>query len=121
LEKLKIRGKITLIGIAKKLEEIYFPGDNIPVYLDKNSYTLKLIQQIRNEAHRFGITFHRNKRSSGMIKSVLDTIKGIGPKTKEILLKEYESVNHIRDAGEEKLVNLVGKSKASLIMKFLLS
>jgi excinuclease ABC subunit C len=119
IEKLKLRGKITLIGIAKKLEEIYFPGDNIPVYLDKNSYTLKLIQQIRNEAHRFGITFHRNKRSSDMVKSVLDSIKGIGPKTKEILLKEFESVNHIKDAGEERLISLVGKAKASIIIKFL--
>ena len=78
-----------MIGIAKKLEEIYFPGDSVPIYLDKNSYSLKLIQQMRNEAHRFGINFHRDKRSSGMTKSELDEIKGIGPKTKEILLKDF--------------------------------
>ena len=91
LEKLGLRENVTMIGIAKKLEEIYFPGDSVPIYLDKNSYSLKLIQQMRNEAHRFGINFHRDKRSSGMTKSELDEIKGIGPKTKEILLKTFGS------------------------------
>ena len=89
IEKLGLRERITVIGIAKKLEEIYFPGDSLPIYLDKNSYTLKLIQNMRNEAHRFGINFHRDKRSSEMTRSVLDEIKGIGPKTKEILLKKF--------------------------------
>jgi len=98
IEKLKLREKITLIGIAKKLEEIYFPGDSVPIYLDKNSYSLKLIQQIRNEAHRFGINFHRDKRSAEMTKSNLDLIKGIGPKTKEILLKHFGSVEKISAA-----------------------
>lgn len=119
IESLNLRGKITLIGIAKKLEEIYFPGDSIPVYLDKNSYTLKLIQQIRNEAHRFGITFHRNKRSGDMIQSVLDNIKGIGPKTKEILLKEFSSINDIKEADKKKLQKLIGRSKTIILLKFL--
>ncbi len=96
IDKLGLREKITVIGIAKKLEEIYFPGDSVPIYLDKNSISLKIIQQLRNEAHRFGINFHRDKRSSEMIKSELDQIKGIGPKTKEILLKHFESVEKIR-------------------------
>ncbi|HRT48000.1 MAG TPA: excinuclease ABC subunit UvrC, partial [Bacteroidales bacterium] len=87
LEKLNLETKIPVIGIAKKLEEIYFPGDSLPFYLDKTSYTLRLIQQIRNEAHRFGLSFHRKKRSMQMIFSELDNIKGIGPKTKEILMK----------------------------------
>ena len=85
MTKLGLREKITVIGIAKKLEEIYFPGDSVPIYLDKNSISLKIIQQLRNEAHRFGINFHREKRSSDMIKSDLDRIKGIGPKTKETI------------------------------------
>ena len=119
IEALNLRGKVTLIGIAKKLEEIYFPGDSIPVYLDKNSYTLKLIQQIRNEAHRFGINFHRNKRSTDMIQSVLDNIKGIGPKTKEILLKEFDSIDKIREADENRLHNLIGRNKTEVLLKFL--
>ena len=117
--KLGLRGKITLIGIAKKLEEIYFPGDSIPVYIDKNSYSLKLIQQIRNEAHRFGINFHRDKRSTDMVKSILDNINGVGPKTKEILLREYNSIDEIRNAGEENLKKLVGAGKAKILTKFL--
>ena len=117
--KLGLRGKITLIGIAKKLEEIYFPGDSIPVYIDKNSYSLKLIQQIRNEAHRFGINFHRDKRSTDMVKSILDNINGVGPKTKEILLREYNSIDEIRNAGEENLKKLVGTGKAKILTKYL--
>ena len=117
--KLGLRGKITLIGIAKRLEEIYFPGDSIPVYIDKNSYSLKLIQQIRNEAHRFGINFHRDKRSTDMVKSILDNINGVGPKTKEILLREYNSIDEIRNAGEENLKKLVGAGKAKILTKFL--
>jgi excinuclease ABC subunit C len=118
IDKLELRDKITVIGIAKKLEEIYFPGDSVPIYLDKNSYSLKLIQQIRNEAHRFGINFHRTKRSSGMIKSELDKIKGIGPKTKEILLKNFDSPEKIRNTSANELEKLVGKSKASILTKF---
>ncbi|MGZ6523453.1 MAG: excinuclease ABC subunit UvrC, partial [Bacteroidia bacterium] len=118
IEKLELREKITLIGIAKKLEEIYFPGDSIPIYLDKNSYSLKLIQQIRNEAHRFGINFHRDKRSSEMTKSGLDQIKGIGPKTKEILLKQFGSLDKIVQASEEELKNIVGVRKADILAEY---
>ncbi|HLP74472.1 MAG TPA: excinuclease ABC subunit UvrC [Bacteroidales bacterium] len=118
LEKLGLREKITVIGIAKKLEEIYFPGDNVPIYLDKNSISLKIIQQLRNEAHRFGINFHRDKRSSGMLRSELDEIKGIGPKTKEILLKNFSSVEEIKNSERDKLVNLIGSSKTLRLKEF---
>jgi excinuclease ABC subunit C len=119
IDKLQLRDKITVIGIAKRLEEIYFPGDSVPIYLDKNSYSLKLIQQMRNEAHRFGINFHRTKRSSGMTKSELDNIKGIGPKTKEILLKNFDSLERIRETPVNDLEKLVGTSKAAILVKFL--
>jgi excinuclease ABC subunit C len=115
IDKLGLREKVTVIGIAKKLEEIYFPGDSVPIYLDKNSISLKIIQQLRNEAHRFGINFHRDKRSSNMIKSDLDQIRGIGPKTKEILLKHFDSVDKIKDASSEELENLVGTAKSSIL------
>ncbi len=118
ITRLGLRDKITIIGIAKKLEEIYFPGDSVPIYLDKNSYTLRLIQQLRNEAHRFGINFHRDKRSSDMTRSELDQIKGIGPKTKEILLKKFSSLDEIRNTAEKELGELVGNSKASILTKF---
>jgi excinuclease ABC subunit C len=118
IEKLGLRETITMIGIAKKLEEIYFPGDSVPIYLDKNSYSLKLIQQMRNEAHRFGINFHRDKRSSGMTKSELDDIKGIGPKTKEILLKNFDSPEKIRKTPAGELEKLVGRNKAEILTKF---
>ncbi len=118
IDKLKLRDKITVIGIAKKLEEIYFPGDSVPIYLDKNSYTLKLIQQLRNEAHRFGINFHRSKRSSAMIKSSLDQIKGIGPKTKAILLKEFGSVSEIKETSPKELEKLIGRSKTSILNRY---
>jgi excinuclease ABC subunit C len=115
IDKLYLREKITLIGIAKKLEEIYFPGDSIPIYLDKNTYSLKLIQMVRNEAHRFGINFHRDKRSSEMTKSGLDQILGIGPKTKEILLKHFGSPDKIMNVSEEELKNIVGVRKAAIL------
>jgi excinuclease ABC subunit C len=118
IDQLKLRDKITVIGIAKKLEEIYFPGDSVPIYLDKKSYSLKLIQQLRNEAHRFGINFHRDKRSSVMTRSILDEIKGIGPTTKETLLKKYASVDEIRKAPVEELAKLVGAKKAELLTAF---
>jgi len=118
LEKLNLREKITLIGIVKKLEEIYFPGDSIPIYLDKNSYSLKLIQQIRNEAHRFGINFHRDKRSSEMTKSSLDQIKGIGPKTKEVLLKHFGSVEKVSNAAQNDLEKVVGVRKAVILTSY---
>jgi excinuclease ABC subunit C len=119
IDKLNLRDKITIIGIAKKLEEIYFPGDSVPIYLDKNSYTLKLIQQVRNEAHRFGINFHRDKRSSDMTRSSLDEIKGIGPKTKDILLRCFGSVENILDATDEELQNAIGVKKAAVLSGYL--
>jgi len=115
LEKLNLETKIPVIGIAKKLEEIYFPGDSLPFYLDKTSYTLRLIQQIRNEAHRFGLSFHRKKRSMQMIFSELDNIKGIGPKTKEILMKHFNSIDDIKSAPGQEIEKLIGKSKARIL------
>ena len=117
IDKLELRDKITVIGIAKKLEEIYFPGDSIPIYLDKSSISLKIIQHLRNEAHRFGITFHRNKRSAAALKSVLDDIKGIGPKAKESLLKHFESVEKIREASPDELTEILGVKKSELLLK----
>lgn len=115
IDKLELRDKMTVIGIAKRLEEIYFPGDSVPIYLDKNSVSLKIIQHLRNEAHRFGINFHRNKRSSEMLKSDLDKIKGIGPKTKTVLLKHFGSVEKIMSATSDEIEKLVGPSKSSKI------
>ena len=115
LDELGLRGKITVIGIAKKLEEIYFPGDSVPMYLDKNSITLKVIQNLRNEAHRFGINFHRGKRSSKMNRSFLDEISGIGEQTKEVLLKKFGSVKKIREASQETLEGVIGRKKAALL------
>lgn len=113
--KLGIYGKVALIGLAEKLEEIYFPGDTIPLYLDKNSEALKLIIYLRDEAHRFGLKHHRNKRSKTQVTSELDTIKGIGTETKKLLLKELKSIKRIKEARIEILENLVGKHKAKLI------
>ena len=118
IEKLNLRGKITVIGIAKKLEEIYFPNDSIPLYLDKRSESLKLIQHLRNEAHRFGITFHRQKRSKSQIRSELDNITGIGEKTKQKLLQHFKSVKKIKEADLEQLSNVVNKSKAEAILLY---
>jgi excinuclease ABC subunit C len=118
ITKLGLRDKITIIGIAKKLEEIYFPGDSVPIYMDKNSISLKIIQNLRNEAHRFGINFHRDKRSTDMIKSDLDQIKGIGPQTKEKLLKIFGSVEKIRSASKNELETVVGKSKTDVLLEY---
>ncbi|MCM4150542.1 excinuclease ABC subunit UvrC [Arenibacter sp. N53] len=115
LDMLGLRGKIAIIGIAKRLEEIYFPEDPIPLYLDKKSESLKIIQQLRNEAHRFGITFHRNKRSKAAINSELESIEGIGEKTVEELLKNYKSVKRIKEASLENLAQTIGMSKAKKI------
>ena len=116
LASLSLSEVIPIIGIAKRLEEIYFPGDPIPLYLDKNSESLKLIQQLRDEAHRFGITHHRKKRSKQQIESELDNIKGIGEKTKKVLLQHYKSVKRIKDSTFEELSQLIGEAKASLIV-----
>lgn len=118
LDILGLRGKISILGIAKRLEEIYFPGDSIPLYLDKKSETLKIIQQLRNEAHRFGITFHRQKRSKQAIDTELENIKGIGQKTAIDLLKEFRSVKRIKNAKKEELSKVIGDSKAELITTY---
>ncbi len=115
LDLLGLRGKIAIIGIAKRLEEIYFPGDSIPLYLDKKSESLKIIQQLRNEAHRFGITFHRNKRSTGAINSELSALEGVGQKTIEELLKKFKSVKRIKEASLENLSGIVGAARAKKI------
>lgn len=115
LRELNLLGKITIVGLAKRLEEIFYPGDPFPLVLDKTSETLKVIQHLRDEAHRFGITFHRHMRSKGQIVSELDAIKGIGEKTKEALLKKYKSVKRIREVQSAELEELIGKKKATLV------
>ncbi len=118
LKKLNIIDKIAVIGIAKKLEEIFFPNDSFPLYLNKNSESLKLIQHIRNESHRFGITFHRNLRSKEFLKSELESIKGVGQKTIENLLIKYKSIENIKKKTEEELSLIIGKSKAKIIINY---
>lgn len=115
LRELNLLGKISILGLAERLEEIFYPGDPFPLVLDKTSETLKVIQHLRDEAHRFGITFHRHMRSKGQIVSELDAIKGIGEKTKEALLKKYKSVKRIRGAQPTELEELIGKKKAALV------
>ncbi|MDD2633969.1 MAG: excinuclease ABC subunit UvrC [Bacteroidales bacterium] len=121
LKKLGLYGKMAVIGIAEKLEEIYFPEDSTPLYLDKNSESLKIIQQARDEAHRFGLSFHRDKRSQKFIKSELNNISGIGPKTIEDLLKNFKSVSRIKKANLQDLEQVVGKAKAKIIHEYFTS
>ena len=115
LEKLGLHGKITIIGIAKKLEEIYYPNDPLPMYLDKKSETLRIIQQMRDEAHRFGITHHRRKREKGSIKAILTEIDGIGFSTNQVLLRKFKSVKNIQLASLEELEEVIGKAKAKIV------
>ncbi len=115
IDSLGLRGKIAIVGIAKRLEEIYFPEDPIPLYLDKKSESLKVIQFLRNEAHRFGIKLHRNKRSKKAIQSGLDVFPGIGPKTKETLLKKFKSFKRIKEANKDDLIQIIGNSKGTLL------
>jgi len=117
LRQLDISARITVIGIAKRLEEIYFPEDPIPLYLDKNSESLKLIQQLRDEAHRFGITHHRNRRSKAQVSSELDSIAGIGEKSKKELLTHFKSVKRLRLASNDEIAEIVGSKRASIIYK----
>lgn len=117
LERLGLRGRIAIIGIAKRLEEIYYPDDPVPMYLDKRSETLKIVQHLRNEAHRFGITFHRKKRTKAAIDSELERIDGVGSKTVAQLLTKFKSVKRVREASLESLTAVVGPSKASKIYK----
>ena len=117
LDKLKLRGKIAIVGIAKRLEEIYFPADSVPLYLDKRSESLKLIQQLRDEAHRFGVTHHRNQRSKMSLGTSLDRIVGIGPKTIELLIARFGSVKKVLAADKKELENLIGENKTTLLFK----
>ena len=115
LEKLGLKGKIAVIGIAKRLEEIYYPEDSVPLYIDKKSETLRVIQNLRDEVHRFGITHHRNRRSKGVVKTELSDIKGIGDKMAEKLLKHFKSVRRIKEAPLNELEEVIGKAKAKLV------
>jgi excinuclease ABC subunit C len=115
LEKLGLRGKVGIIGIAKRLEEIYFPNDPVPMYLDKRSESLKIIQQIRDEAHRFGITHHRNKRDKGTLKTELTEINGISTATAQKLLSHFKSVKKVKEATEAELAEVIGNAKGKTV------
>lgn len=114
-DEMGLRGIVALAGIAKRLEEIYFPGDQIPLYIDKKSESLRVVQALRDEAHRFGITHHRNRRSKGQVHSELDSVKGIGPATSAILLRRFKSLKRLKNASWDEVAECVGKAKASLI------
>lgn len=120
LDSIGLRGTIAVVGIAKRLEEIYFPGDSVPLYIDKNSESLRVIQHLRDEAHRFGITHHRNRRSKSQIVSELDSIKGVGEQTIATLLKHFKSVKRIREATIDELTEVIGPSKAKIIRNALI-
>lgn len=121
LEEIGLRGKIAVVGIAKRLEEIYFPGDSIPLYIDKGSESLRVVQHLRDEAHRFGITHHRNKRSKSQTISELDNIKGIGEKTQTQLLQHFKSVKRISEASLDDLASVVGRAKAAILREYFAS
>ena len=114
-DEMGIRGEVALVGIAKRLEEIYFPGDSLPLYINKTSPSLRVIQAMRDEAHRFGITHHRDRRSKGQTVSELDSIKGVGPATKTALIKHFKSVKRIKEASLDDIAAAVGKAKASTV------
>lgn len=114
-DEIGLRGKVALVGIAKRLEEIYFPGDSIPLYIDKTSESLRVVQHLRDEAHRFGITHHRDRRSKGQVVSELDGIKGIGEKTAETLLRHFKSVKRMREASLDDIAALIGPAKAKIL------
>jgi excinuclease ABC subunit C len=116
LDEMGLRGVIAVVGIAKRLEEIYFPGDSVPLYIDKNSESLRVVQHLRDEAHRFGITHHRDRRSKSQIVSELDGIKGIGERTATALLRHFKSVKRIREASLDDIAAVVGPAKAKLIV-----
>ena len=119
LDALGLRGKISILGIAKRLEEIYFPNDSIPLYLDKKSESLKILQRARDEAHRFGITFHRQKRSNVSLTSKLDRIQGIGPSTRDKLLSALKSFKGIKAASKKEVIDILGKHKGEEIFNAL--
>ncbi|MDE6249362.1 MAG: excinuclease ABC subunit C, partial [Paramuribaculum sp.] len=114
LDAMGLRGTIAVVGIAKRLEEIYFPGDSVPLYIDKNSESLRVVQHLRDEAHRFGIT-HRNRRSKGQTVSALDAIPGVGPKTREALMIHFRSLKKIKEADLDDIAGVIGPSKASVV------
>ncbi|WP_256001993.1 excinuclease ABC subunit UvrC [Pedobacter deserti] len=118
LKKLEIDRKVTVIGIAKRLEELFYPGDSYPLYLDKKSETLKVIQQLRDEAHRFGITFHRKKRDQGTLKTELEQIGGIGKTTADKLLRHFKSVKRIKNASEAELSAVLNKSQVQTLLNY---
>ncbi|WP_271407056.1 excinuclease ABC subunit UvrC [Tenacibaculum soleae] len=118
LDVLGLRGKIAIIGIAKRLEEIYYPGDSVPLYLDKKSESLKIVQFLRNEAHRFGITFHRNKRSKSAIQSELEQIPDIGKQTITNLLRKFKSAKRVKEATLEELKEVIGFSRAQKVYQY---
>ncbi len=115
LDKLGLREKIAIVGIAKRLEEIYVPGDSVPLYLDKNSRSLRLIQQLRNEAHRFGITFHRKKRETALFESELDVIPGIGPATREKIQLKVKDLQILSSMSLEEIASIAGKKAAKIL------
>ena len=118
LDALELRGKIAIIGIAKRLEELFYPGDSVPLYLDKKSETLKVIQQLRNEAHRFGITHHRDRRSKEALNSSIESIPGIGEKTMLTLIQHFKSVKRLKLVSEKEISDVIGVSKAKKIVEF---
>jgi excinuclease ABC subunit C len=115
LEELGLRGKFAIIGIAKRLEELFYPGDSLPLYLDKRSETLKVIQNLRNEAHRFGITHHRNRRSKSALNNELESIEGIGQKTVELLIRQFKSVKRVKEQPFESIAAVIGTAKARIV------
>lgn len=115
-DEMGIRGEVALVGIAKRLEEIYFPGDSLPLYIDKKSPSLRVIQALRDEAHRFGITHHRLRRSKGQVSSELDSIKGIGDKTAKALMRHFKSLKRLKEAGLDEIAGVVGQAKAKIII-----
>ena len=119
LAEIGLHGQITVVGIAKRLNEVYFPGDSVPLFIDKNSETLHVIQRLRDEAHRFAITFHRKQRSKGQVHSALDDVPGIGPKTRTLLLKQFKSLKRIREASEDDLAAVIGPAKARNLVEAL--
>ena len=114
-----IRGRVALVGIAKRLEEIYFPGDSVPLYIDKNSESLRVVQHLRDEAHRFGITHHRNRRSRSQLSTLFDGVKGLGPKTHEALIKHFKSMKRVAEAGFGEVAGVIGAKKAELVINVL--
>lgn len=114
-DEMGIRGKVTLVGIAKRLEEIYFPGDTLPLYIDKKSPSLRVVQHLRDEAHRFGITHHRLRRSKTQTVSALDSVKGIGPATSAALMRHFKSLKRLREASEDEITEVVGPAKARIL------